>query len=465
MNPSGQLMKIILWHGYLLTGTGSNLYTKNVARVWRKQGHDVLLICQENHPEALDFVDSFGEFSADNTSFSTSPHDAEAAPGTCTIVRPSIGEILPVYVYDEYEGFVAKRFIDLTDAELATYTDRNVVALGTAIREFRPDVITTGHEVMGPFIAYRACRATQTTYSVKLHGSALEYAVKAQPERYLEYARTGLNGARAITGGSEYMLRETGSVVAGWEDKAAVVNPGCDIELFHLAESGPAGPPRIIYVGKLIAAKGVHHLMAALGLLETHDVSVDIIGFGSFEDALKDLWDALRNRDRERALAIADRGEGTSLPHLRSALESAGDDFWERIAATRLGFLGRLEHGPISRALPSYDLLIAPSVVPEAFGMVAAEAAACGVLPVVPDHSGIGEAGRAIEDAIEAPGALRFDPESPVRSLADRIDALLAMNRPERRRMGLAAAALARERWSWETVANKLLNHAMGGSD
>ena len=34
-------VKLILWHGYLLSGTGSNIYTQHVARAWGRLGHDV----------------------------------------------------------------------------------------------------------------------------------------------------------------------------------------------------------------------------------------------------------------------------------------------------------------------------------------------------------------------------------------------------------------------------------------
>ena len=42
------------------------------------------------------------------------------------------------------------------------------------------------------------------------------------------------------------------------------------------------------------------------------------------------------------------------------------------------------------------------STFPEAFGMVAAEAAACGALPVVADHSGLGEVARTLAAAVPA---------------------------------------------------------------
>ena len=205
-------VKILLWHGYLLTGSGSNLYTANLARVWKEAGHDVLVMCQERHVESFPFIDATGDFADGNDTFELTPTGNPDGTGSCRLLRPHIGEVLPVYVFDEYEGFTAKTFVDLTDEELASYTDANVKAMVTALREFQPDAVVTGHEVMGPYIALEACRETGHEYLAKLHGSALEYAVKKQ-ERYVRYAHDGLNGAKVVAGGSNYMVREALSVV------------------------------------------------------------------------------------------------------------------------------------------------------------------------------------------------------------------------------------------------------------
>ena len=39
-------MRILIWHGYLLGGTGSNVYTRQLAREWSRGGHDVTVLCQ-----------------------------------------------------------------------------------------------------------------------------------------------------------------------------------------------------------------------------------------------------------------------------------------------------------------------------------------------------------------------------------------------------------------------------------
>ncbi len=53
-------MRILLWHGWLLEGSGSNVATARVAEQLRAAGHDVLLVCQERHPERYPWIDAFG---------------------------------------------------------------------------------------------------------------------------------------------------------------------------------------------------------------------------------------------------------------------------------------------------------------------------------------------------------------------------------------------------------------------
>jgi len=77
-------MRILLWHGYLLGGTGSNVYTRALAREWSIVGHEVVVVCQEPHPERYDL-------------------------GSARVFRPNVGGLLPVFVLDRYEGLEARR--------------------------------------------------------------------------------------------------------------------------------------------------------------------------------------------------------------------------------------------------------------------------------------------------------------------------------------------------------------------
>src|SRR4051812_17923061 len=143
-------MVIFLWHGYLLAGTGSNVYTRALAREWTRAGHDVTVVCQEPNPEAFDL-------------------------GGARVVRPALpGGLLPVFVLDAYEGLNPKYLQDFSDAEYDAYVEANAAAL----RELLPaDLVFTNHVLMGGPVG----AATGAPFRVKAHGSELEYSMRGRP--------------------------------------------------------------------------------------------------------------------------------------------------------------------------------------------------------------------------------------------------------------------------------------------
>ena len=111
-------MRVLIFHGYLLRGTGSNVYNAELARALAAAGHDVHLICQDLAPDELPFVDAVGEWTDGFIAVRRIDRVRPEGWGSCTIYRPAIGALLPVYVADRYEGFTAKTFPELTDEEL-----------------------------------------------------------------------------------------------------------------------------------------------------------------------------------------------------------------------------------------------------------------------------------------------------------------------------------------------------------
>ena len=49
-------MRVLIFHGYLLSGTGSNVYNARLAQSLAHSGHEVHLLCQERHPESFPFI-------------------------------------------------------------------------------------------------------------------------------------------------------------------------------------------------------------------------------------------------------------------------------------------------------------------------------------------------------------------------------------------------------------------------
>jgi glycosyltransferase involved in cell wall biosynthesis len=137
----------------------------------------------------------------------------------------------------------------------------------------------------------------------------------------------------------------------------------------------------------------------------------------------------------------------------------------EALAPERTLFTGPLEHRHLAQLIPLTDVTVVPSIFPEAFGMVAAEAAACGVLPVSAAHSGLAEVTEALADAAppEAREWLAFAVDGDaVPAIAERLVAWLRAPEPVREATRAALRATAAERWSWQGVARGVLAAAQG---
>src|ERR671914_699148 len=198
-------MKVLIAHGYLLRGTGSNIYNASLARALARLGHEVDLLCQERDWDAPDGV---------------------------TVHNPDIGRVLPVYVADSYEGFDAKPYAQLSDAELDHYLDSNVAAVQDAPT---PDVALANHLVMGPAILARGL-AGRAPYAVKVHGSALEYTVRPHPERFVPYALEGVRAASGVLVGSRHTAESLWEVLEDeplLADRTRLGPPGVDVHEFR----------------------------------------------------------------------------------------------------------------------------------------------------------------------------------------------------------------------------------------
>jgi glycosyltransferase involved in cell wall biosynthesis len=410
-------VRILIWHGYLLGGTGSNVYTRAIAREWSRAGHDVTIVCQEGSPELYDL-------------------------GGARIVRPELPDgLLPVFVLDRYEGLDARRLPELTRTEREAFVQANAAAL----RELGPaDLVFANHVLLGGPVG----AASGLPFAVKAHGSELEYAMRGDAELSV-WGREALAGATATFVGSAH-IRDVLEEVVGHVERVHEVPPGVDVDewvpqpraralasLLEQARRDPPNPgngeerlpdernaerlaeflagdePTVVYYGKLIEQKGVHLLLEALRAVDARAV---VVGFG----------------EQRREL--------------------------EALAGGRTLFTGPLEHRHLVHLLALADVSVVPSIFPEAFGMVAAEAAAAGTPPLVARHSGLAEVAAGIE--AEYPPDRRdlvsFE-RGDAADLAAKLRALLALDPAERQALGEAARRAVVARWSWTTIAEELL--------
>jgi glycosyltransferase involved in cell wall biosynthesis len=312
------------------------------------------------------------------------------------------------------------------------------------LRGLPTDLVFVNHVLLGGPVG----ESSGAPFRVKAHGSELEYSMRGRPE--LErWGRETLASAEATFVGSEH-IRGVLEEVVGHVDRVHTVPPGVDVEEFTLqnrkaaladllaeAEADPPNPGRrderlpdegnaerfraflsgdestVVYFGKLIEQKGVQLLLAAMRHV---DARLVVVGFGPYRPVL------------------------------------------EAQASARTLFTGPLEHRHLVHLLPLADVTVVPSVFPEAFGMVAAEAAAAGSPPLVARHSGLAEVAAGLEQGY--PERLRhlasFEP-GDVDDLARKLVELVALPPVEREALGTAARRVVVERWSWGSVAARLL--------
>ena len=410
-------MRILLWHGYLLGGTGSNVYTRQLAREWMRAGHDVTVFSQEPRPGLYDL-------------------------GGAEVVRPDVGELLPVFVLDRYAGYEVKLLQDCTRAELDRWIEANAATVRTRLPA---DLVFCNHVLLGGPVG----AATGARYAVKAHGSELEYSMRGRPQLGA-WGREALTGAEAVFVGSAH-IREVLEDVCGHVERVHEVPPGVDVDewrprprgealaaLLAEARRDPPNPestnerlpdegnaerlaaflegehPTVVYFGKLLRNKGVHVLLEALRGIDARTV---VVGFGDYRAELEAL------ADHERVL-----------------------------------FTGPLEHRHLVHLLALADACVVPSIFPEAFGMVAAEAAAAGCPPLVARHSGLAEVAEGLE--AEYPPDLRHLASfttGDADELREKLRALLTLSPARRTAISKAARRAVVERWSWASVAERLL--------
>ena len=354
-------MRIFVWHGYLLSGTGSNIYARQLSREWSRAGHEVTVFSQDPDPSRFDL-------------------------GGAATVRPDVHGLLPVFVIDEYAGYTVKRVQDCTRAELDDWVEANAAAL----RGHGPaDFVFVNHVLLGGPVG----AGSGSRYVVKAHGSELEYSMRGN-EELSRWGGEALEGAAAVIVGSEH-IREVLAEICGTVERVHTIPPGVDVELWQPqareealealvaeARKDPPNPgnanerhpdegnaerlaaflagdrPTVVYFGKLIRNKGVQVLLEALRGIDARTV---IVGFGDYRAELEQLAEGLdvlftgplEHRHLVHLLALADvSAVAVDLPRgLRDGRRGVGRG---RLPARRRRPLGpRVRRGRARRELPA----------------------------------------------------------------------------------------------------------------
>jgi glycosyltransferase involved in cell wall biosynthesis len=532
-------------HGYLLDGSGSNLWTQSIVRSFCRAGVNVHLMCQEPHPERFDFIAEAIRYDDAGRPVSIFSRDVPFA-GRCILHKPGLSRVLPVYVPDRYEEYdVVVPMLNLDDATIEDYIERNVKVLERIVTEQGPSALLANHAVLMSVVAQRVCRHRDLPFAVLPHGSAIEYAVK-KDERFHRMAAEAFTAAARLFVIGDSMRQRVSSLFGeppGIAEKMTDIKLGVDTGLFEPAEPASRdarieelkndlrGAQRgktfelssamrerlgrdsshdalrdvlaaaadyvnkrpdadcetkldsvgweqeriLVFVGRLIAAKGVQAIVAALPSILQHEprARLIVVGHGPLREVLEAMLHAMECGNRELLADLVATGrsvEGTGddrpLLHVErylSRLEQSGglDDYFDTARELRISehvvFTGYLVHRELRHLLPCCDVAIFPSIVAEAGPLVFLEAMASGVLPIGVDRDGIAASIDALSTrlppAVIESMKLSDEPERLVSDIATRTLEALGIGRAHARDLRDAAV----QQYDWTTVGNSLL--------
>lgn len=546
---------ICILHGYLLEGSGSNLWTRSVVESLCRQGETVHLMAQENHPERYPFIAEARHYHPDGAVETFYRREAGDHPGCCILHKPVLGDTLPVYVWDKYEEFTnVVPMVDLDDAAIESYMERNVRALTRVVRENGITAMHANHAVLMSVVAQRVGAAEGVPFSIMPHGSALEYAVK-RDERFLRLATEAFTAAgRIFVIGSEMRGRVSSvfTSVPDLDEKMVDLHLGVDTSQFEpvaraerprkaaqlrealaglargrtpaqtdamlaalrgdltgaaLDEALGAGRGYVakvpdaeleakldtmdweheltlLYVGRLISAKGVQEVVAALPLLLERNPAMRlvVVGHGPLREPLEAMLWALEHGERDLFAEIVARGrelegdpegeggstELTKVARFLDGLRERGelDAYFEagrrHVRRDRVIFTGYLTHAELRYLFPCCDAAVFPSVVKEAGPLVFLEALASGAFPLGTYFGGMKASIDSVATVLppEAAEAMKLDP-SPERTVADIVRHVpIALEMGERHKEALFR--VARDRYDWSSVS-RTLSEELGG--
>lgn len=200
-------------------------------------------------------------------------------------------------------------------------------------------------------------------------------------------------------------------------EKVFTVYNGVDEKLFHPATGGtdPDSPPTIIFVGRLVAEKGIGVLVDAMRILQERDRDAICKVFGSSFSG--------------------GSGAGAYAQHLMET------------APSNVRFEGYRSGESLAREFRCADILCCPSVWQEPFGNVNVEAMASRIAVVASRVGGIPEI------AAEG-GVLLVEPGSPV-DLCNALETLVT-DRTLRERLAGEGYASFQRRFTWAAVYQEI---------
>jgi len=387
-------MKVLLINHFPLQGSGSGIYTLNIAEELLKRGNEVFVLDVDNR---IDDV-SYG-FMHKSILFKPAKNAEINYNFPCFTTHPRSNNT----------------FYNLTNDEMKKYIDTMVATTKEIAEKFKPDIIHAQHLWIAPYAAYKS----GVPYVITAHGTDLMGFKK--DKRYRSYAGEGAKNSRGIITISKQVYEDTLKLFDLPSEKV-IINPnGFDDKIFRpmnvnkkevLKKLGTdfIADKVVSFVGKFTEFKGIDILIKAAKIVSQR---VNDVGF-----------------------YLAGDGE------LRKEMEKLA----KNSGLKNVTFLGHQTQENVALLYNIANLSVVPSRV-EPFGLVAIEALACGT-PVVATNAG------GLPDFINENVGKLVEMDNP-KALAEGIIEELKNN--TKKSKGTYAAKYAKENYSWQSNLDKVI--------
>ena len=328
-------MKVLLINHFPLQGSGSGIYTMNIANELVKNGHDVFVIDIDNKMDENSYNFERRTIICDN---SINPEADLPFNFPCFTTHPRS----------------TTTYYDLSEKEIEIYVNTYISITSEIVEQFKPDIIHAQHLWVTPYAAMKS----GVPYIITVHGTDL--MGYKNDKRYHKYAIEAASHAKKIITISRQVHNDTLELYDIPEDKLALNPNGFDNDIFKIKDTDKLTLKKkfrleryskiVSFVGKFTDFKGIDVLINAAKLVT----------------------------EKIPGIAFALAGDGA----LRKDMELLGLE----LALNNIHFLGHQDQNSVADLYNLAEVSVVPSRI-EPFGLVAIEALACGT-PVVATNAG-----------------------------------------------------------------------------
>ncbi len=329
-------LKILLVNHFPLEGSGSGVYTKNLAKALVMFGHEVKIIYPEHEQKKYEgFESRVILFKGPNT------------------VNPEMDFNFPCFTSHPRSNTT---YYELTDLQMKAYVDKYVDVVQEEVDSFKPDLIHAQHLWITPY----AAMLTGVPYVITAHGTDLKGFVK--DDRYHTFAIEAASNAEKIITISKQVDEETAQLYKIPDDKREIILNGYDESLFKQVKLSKEA------------------ILKEFDVIDQGDCIVSFAGKLTHFKGVDVLLKAAKHYEKSSC------GKVTTLIAGNGELYGELMRMKEELNLERVHFLGHVNQDTLVKMYNIADVSVVPSRT-EPFGLVAIEALACGT-PVVGTNQG-----------------------------------------------------------------------------